>query len=160
MSITIQDMADNILRNLEKNGFPANSVALPLERLYESAHNSGLNFNKVLDLLAGMGISNTKNAAKIVFSKTLPAQSLEVAPEMETDPGNPFSGFNFDALKKMDFSQFDLKGLNMGSMMSKASEMMKNMSPSQLAEIKTMYDKMSPEERAQLVNKVKSAVPK
>ena len=159
MSLTIQDMADNILRNLEKNGFPGNAVALPLERLYESAHKSGINFNKVLDLLLAMGIANAKTAEKITFSKALPAAPAEVQMASDAEGGNPFAGLNLDALKNMDFSQLDFKGLNLGSMMSQASAMMKNMSSSQLADLKKMYDQMSPDERAKLMDKVKSVAP-
>ena len=160
MSITIQDMADNILRNLEKNGFPANSVALPLERLYESAHKSGINFNKVLELMASMGITNSKTPEKIVFSKAQPPAHATPSSDVESEAASPFSGFDFEALKKMDFSKLNLKDLSLGSMMSQASSMMKNMSPSQLADIKKMYDQMSPDERADLVSKVKSVVTK
>ena len=159
MSLTIQDMADNILRNLEKNGFPGNAVALPLERLYESAHKSGINFNKVLDLLLAMGIANAKTAEKITFSKALPAAPAEVQMASDAEGGNPFAGLNLDALKNMDFSQLDFKGLNLSSMMSQASAMMKNMSSSQLADLKKMYDQMSPEDRAKLMDKVKSVAP-
>jgi hypothetical protein len=160
MTITIQDMADNILRTLEKNGFPANSVALPLERLYESAHKSGLNFNKVLDLLSTLGITNSKTPEKIIFSKVQALANTTHSSEVESEPASPFSGFDFDALKKMDFGKLNLKDLNLGSMMSQASAMMKNMSPVQLAELKKKYDQMSPEERADLVSKVKSVIPK
>lgn len=139
-------MASNIKRNLEKNGFPANPVALPLERLYESAHRDGINFNKVLEALEADGVTNSKTAEKIIFSQRLP--------EVMTESDSPVSGLNLDALKNMDF-----KNLNMDSAMSKASEMMKSMSPSQLSEIKKMYDNMSADERAKLMDMAKSMMP-
>ena len=40
-----------IMSTLEKNGFPEKRVSLPLEKMYESAHAKGLNFNKVLEFL-------------------------------------------------------------------------------------------------------------
>ena len=131
MKTSIQDMADNIKRNLDKNGFPAASVALPLEKLYESAHRDGLNFNKVLEHLEQEGISHTKTAEKIIFSKK--------------------PGLNLDALKNMDFQNMD-----MTSMMAQAAEVMKNMTPTQMAEIKQMYDNMSPEERSKMAEMAKS----
>lgn len=131
-------MADNIKRNLAKNGFPASSVALPLERLYESAHRDGLNFNKVLELLDQDGISHSKTAEKIIFSKKADATP----------------GLNIDALKNLDF-----KNMDMTSMMAQAAELVKNMSPSQIAEIKQMYDNMSPDERAQMAEMAKSMAP-
>ena len=128
-------MADNIKRNLIKNGFPSSSVALPLERLYESAHRDGLNFNKVLDLLDNEGISHSKTAEKIIF-----------APKTELK-----SEFNFDALKNLDF-----KNMDMTSMMAQAADIMKTMTPSQMAEIKQMIDNMSPDERSQMAEMAKS----
>jgi hypothetical protein len=68
MTHTVTTMADNIKRNLTKNGFPVKSVSLPLERLYESAHTHGLNFNKVLEALEQDGIVHEKTAEKIIFS--------------------------------------------------------------------------------------------
>ena len=138
MKATIQDMADNIKRNLAKNGFPASSVALPLERLYESAHRDGLNFNKVLEFLDRDGISHSKTAEKIIFTKKEEATAR----------------LNLDALENMDF-----KNMDMTSMMAQAAELMKNMSPSQIAEIKKMYDNMSPDERAKVADMAKSMAP-
>jgi hypothetical protein len=138
MTTSIQDMADNIKRNIAKNGFPVSSVALPLERLYESAHRDGLNFNKVLELLDQDGISHSKTPDKIIFSKK---------PETK-------SGLNLDTLKNMDF-----KNMDMSSMMAQAAELMKNMTPSQMAEIKQMYDSMSPDERARMAEIAKSMQP-
>jgi len=139
MATLIQHMADNIKRNLDKNGFPAASVALPLEKLYESAHRDGLNFNKVLEHLEHEGISHSKTAEKIIFSK-----------KPDQNP-NQKLGLNLDALKNMDFQNMD-----MTSMMAQAAELMKNMTPTQMAEIKQMYDNMSPEERSKMAEMAKS----
>jgi hypothetical protein len=142
MPMTIHDMAENIKRNLTKNGFPEKSVSLPLEKLYESAHNEGLNFNKVLDVLTVDGIGHEKTAERIIFSKL-----MEAKPEVTS----PFSGFNMDSLKDLDF-----KNMDMGSMMSRAKDLMKSMSPDQLKEIKKMYDNMSPEERQKIMDQAKN----
>ena len=48
---TIETFVANITRTLEKNGYPGKRVALPLERMYEVAHEKGLNFNKALEVL-------------------------------------------------------------------------------------------------------------
>lgn len=138
---TVEDMVAVVKRNLEKHGFPGNSVALPLERLYEAAHRDGVNFNKVLDLLASEGIANEKTAEKIIFRPQTPPPS-----------SSPFAGLNFDGLKDLDFSK-----MNMSDMMKQAQEMMKNLSPSQKLELKKMYDNMSPEERSKIMETVKGA---
>ena len=111
MATTIQSMAENIIRNLAKHGFPSNPVSLPLERLYETAHRDGINFNKVLEHLDAQGVAHEKTAEKIIFSIKASMQDI----------------------------------------MSKAQELMKNMSPEQLEAIKKMVENMSPEERERLM---------
>ncbi len=76
MTATIQSMAENIMRNLAKHGFPGNSVSLPLERLYESAHRDGVNFNKVLEHLDAQGIGHEKTTEKIIFNLKSSMQDL------------------------------------------------------------------------------------
>ena len=76
MTATIESMAENIKRNLTKNGFPANPVSLPLEKLYESAHREGLNFNKVLEFLDSQGISHEKTTDKIIFKTKMSMQDM------------------------------------------------------------------------------------
>ena len=57
----------NIVKTLSKSGFPEKRVALPLERMYEVAHEKGLNFNKALAALEERGISHEKTSEKIIF---------------------------------------------------------------------------------------------
>ncbi len=57
----------NIVKTLTKNGFPAQRVALPLERMYEVAYEKGLNFNKALAALDERGIAHEKTSEKIIF---------------------------------------------------------------------------------------------
>lgn len=129
---THADMARNIEAILGKHGFPENRVALPLEKLYESAHRDGVNFNKVLAELQSKGVGHEKTAEKIIFFR------------VEADlPG----GFSMEHLKSMDFSK-----LSTDDMMRQASQMMQSMTPEQLRKIKEMYDNLSPEERSQLMN--------
>lgn len=64
---TIETFAANITRTLQKNGYPGQRVALPLERMYEVAHEKGLNFNKALELLATLGIDHEKTTEKVIF---------------------------------------------------------------------------------------------
>lgn len=57
----------NILGTLEKNGYPAKQVALPLDRMYEVAHEKGLNFNKALTMLAERGVDHEKSTERVIF---------------------------------------------------------------------------------------------
>ena len=133
---TVSDMVENIRKILTKNGFPGNRVALPLERLYESAHRDGLNLNKVLAELEALGVANEKNTEKIIFFEK---------PRPSSAP------FSMDSLKDLDFSN-----MSTDEMMRQASAMMKSMSPEQLKQIKEMYESLSPEERANLMDRAKS----
>src|SRR5690606_31586434 len=68
MSDKTGEFIANLINNLSKNGFPEKKVALPLEALYESAHNKGVNFNKVLTFLSEeKEIAHEKTPTKIIF---------------------------------------------------------------------------------------------
>jgi hypothetical protein len=134
---TVSDMVASIQATLEKNGFPTNRVSLPLERLYESAHQNGLNFNKVLEELKENGVAHEKTSEKIIF---LPASKVD-----------PLPGGLFDQLKNIDFSK-----MNMAEMMSQASTLMSQMDPGQLQKIREIYENLSPEERSKILDMAKS----
>ncbi len=71
---TIETFVSHITRTLEKNGYPAKRVALPLDRMYEVAHEKGLNFNKALEALQDKGVEHEKTTEKVIFfSKTVAA---------------------------------------------------------------------------------------
>lgn len=138
------DFIVKIMATLTKNGFPDKKVSLPLDQMYGAAHAKGLNFNKVLVFLEEKeGIAHTKTDDKIIFTKATP-----VAEPQEAAAGQDVSGFAEMA-----------KGLggmaNMGAMMAKAQEMMKNLSPEELRKIQDMVQNLSPEERDDLMNKAK-----
>jgi hypothetical protein len=134
----------NLRRVLEKNGFPTRRVALPLERLYESAYERGLNFNKVLEHLAASGVAHEKTADRILFAVA------EVAPASAADAdvaAGPFGAF-LDG-----FPGALPEGLD--AMMAMAAEMMKTMSPEQLAALQAQVASMSEDERAAMMDKAR-----
>jgi hypothetical protein len=116
----------NVRRTLERNGYPARRVALPLERMYEVAHEKGLNFNKALALLEGQGVAHEKTPEKVIF---YPKPDPAAAP----------------ASQPADFA----------SMLAKAQEMMKSMSPEELKELQDLVAGMSDEERREMLAKAK-----
>ena len=121
-----------IKKNLESNGFPAKKVALPLEKLYESADTKGLNLNNILETLRSEGIETENTVDKIIFRK-----------EVETT--NPLGDIDLEALK----------GLGPKELMAKYNEIMSKMSPEQMNSVKSMYDNMSPEEKEEIMKKGK-----
>jgi hypothetical protein len=66
-----------ILEILKTNGFPQKRVSLPTEKMYESADNKGLSFNKVLEeLKAQHNIAAEIGAEKIIFSQTVGKEDM------------------------------------------------------------------------------------
>ena len=49
----------------------------------------------------------------------------------------------------------DIKGLNLGDMMSKANDMVSNMNPDQLKSMMGMYENMTDEQKKELMEKAK-----
>ncbi len=117
---------DNLLRILEKNGYPEKKVALPLERMYEAAYEKQLNFNKALEILQSRGIDHEKTPQKIIFFPKNPG------PSADTDGPQDF-----------------------GAMMSQAMEMLSKLTPEQRSELEKMVMNMSDEEKVQMMEKAR-----
>lgn len=75
---TLEIFVANITHTLQKNGYPTKRVALPLDRMYEVAHDKGLNFNKALELLQTQGVEHEKTTEKVVF---FPKAAVEATPD-------------------------------------------------------------------------------
>jgi hypothetical protein len=89
----LEAFVEHVVGLLTKNGFPERKVAFPIERMYDSAHAKGVNFNKVLDALAARGITHEKTPEKVIFSNVAPALTM---PDM-----GPFSGLDPAAFEGM-----------------------------------------------------------
>lgn len=130
-----------IIETLNKNGFPDKQVSLPLEKMYEYAHNKGLNFNKVLDFLeAKESISHTKTDEKIIFSKEV---EKTATPKLDKDTLE-------EAFKVGE-------GMSgpMGAMFAKAKEMFGQMSPEQLQSMMSMVENMPESKKQEMMKKAK-----
>lgn len=130
--------AENVLTNLEKNGFPGRRVSFPIERLYESAHAKGVNFNKVLDVLGARGIGHEKTPEKIVFHLEGRADASAGA--------DPFAGLDVGALA----------GLSPDEQMAAAAELLKRMTPEQLTAIRGLVENLSDAEKAELLARARA----
>lgn len=121
---------EQIVKNLELNGFPAKKVSLPTEKMFEIADTKGFSFNAVMDEMnSSMQILGVIEGDKIVFSKAV----------------ENMSGF--------DMSAFE--GLSESEQMAKAQEMMSKMDPAQLQGMKDIFMNMSEEEKADIMKKGK-----
>jgi hypothetical protein len=152
----------NLLTNLAKNGFPEKKVALPLEKLYESAHNKNVNFNKVLTFLAEeKDIAHEKTSEKIIFFPKV----LEQQPPASKDISEETSCLgNMEDLMKMGQQMFGnimnpdlLKGgdMSMASLAEKAKAMMASMTPEQLRNLQQVVNNIPEDKREELMKKAK-----
>lgn len=135
---TLASFVENVVTNLEKNGFPGRRVAFPIERLYESAHAKGVNFNQVLDVLAGRGIAHEKTPEKVVFH---PIERADV-----TAGAKAFAGLDVGALA----------GLSVQEQMAAAAEFVKQMTPEQLGVIRSLIENLSDAEKAELLDRARA----
>jgi hypothetical protein len=168
----------NIIAILEKNGFPENQVSLPLEKMYESAHEKGINFNKVLEYLATKGIAHAKTTEKIIFhdgnheeAKTVPHTKTEEGPDPDGGCGNGifadvmknFSAELFKAIDPNWFKNLNLtdllkntgQGSQSGEKMKAIMDMMKNIPPDQWQKLSAKLSSMSPEDRQKIIEQAK-----
>ena len=93
MSEDKEKFLNQILKNLELNGFPAKKVSFDLMKMYELADNKGFSFNDTLeDLENNHSIFNEKTDEKIIFFKeqeqTINADMFKQAQDMlsQMDP--------------------------------------------------------------------------
>jgi hypothetical protein len=122
----MENFINQIIKNLESNGFPTKRVSLPTEKMYEIADNKGLSFNAVLEEMKNTnGIHSEIGPEKTVFFKE------------QEQAANPFSG------------------MDQADMMKQAQEMMSNMDPDELKRMQDMLMNMSPEEKENLMKKGK-----
>ena len=81
---------------------------------------------------------------RIIFYPRKNEPELQPAAQAEATPSNPFAAMNMDMFKNM----------NLSDIVNAASTMMKDMSPEQLKAAKDMYDNMSDEQRAAILEQV------
>jgi len=127
MALSIDKFIEQIIKNLEMNGFPAKKVSFDLERLYEMADKHGLSFNNVAERLLEVGIAAENSTEKIIFS-TVKEEKAE--------------------------DKFDLPDLDSDEF-KQAQEMLSKMSPDEMESMKKMFENMSDEEKADMMKKAK-----
>jgi hypothetical protein len=146
---TYRKFVKSVIDNVKKHGFPDKKVAFPLETMYGIAEKKGINFNRVLETLDSIQIAHEKTPEKIIFYP-----KDRVAEKNEKDVEDGFQSSSPDIFQNLDFGR--LGKVSPEDMMAAAASMMQNMSPEQLSNIKAMYENMSDEERAALIEQVKN----
>jgi hypothetical protein len=156
----------NLLKNLMQNGFPEKKVALPLEKLYESAHSKNVNFNKVLTfLLEEKDIDHEKTSTKIIFFPKLAVVSESENSQAGESASGVMPGLeNLDDIMKIGQEMFGnalnpdmLKdgNMNMASLAEKAKAMMASMSPEQLQNLQKIVNNIPSDKKEALMKKAK-----
>lgn len=115
---------EQILKNLEANGFPLKSVSFPTEKMYEIADKHSLSLNKVIDVLGEKHeILATVGDDKIVFSQKTqqaevdPAEMMKKVQEMmsKMDPAELEKMKNmFENMSQEEREELMSKGRDMG----------------------------------------------
>ena len=143
-----REFVQSVIDNVKRNGFPDKKVAFPIESLYAAAEKAGANLNQALGSLDEIQIAHVKTPEKIIFYAK------------DRDPlyaagsaGAPTGASPADMLGGLDPSM--LEGMDPSQIMAAAAQMMQNMSPEQLEAAKQMYENMTDEERAQLLEQAK-----
>lgn len=148
------DFIANLLANLTKNGFPDKKVALPLDKLYESAHSKGVNLNKILIfLLEEKNIDHEKTSTKIIFA---PKQEAPLAQDSEPIPGIEHMDDIIKLGKQMFGDSIPGPGdLNFTELAKKARGMIETMTPEQIANLQKMAGGLTEDQKKDLMKKAK-----
>lgn len=128
---------DRVFAQITKNGYPERRVAFAIERMYESAAAKGLSFNRVLEVLAERGIAHEKTPEKVIF---VPAEEAPPSPT-----AGPFAG--------LDPAMF--AGMSQEQLVAAAQAAMQEMDPEQLAALRAMFEGMTPEQQAEMLEQAR-----
>ena len=116
----MQKFIEQIIKNLESNGFPAKRVSLPTERMYEIADEKGLSFNAVLDeMKKSHGITADIGPERTIFwqdRKMNHADMFAQAQEMMSKMGP-------EELKQMQDMVMNMSPEQKAELMKKAKDM-------------------------------------
>lgn len=122
----INQFKQQILRNLEANGFPQKKVSLPTEKMYEIADEKGLSLNKVLEeLKEEEQIHFDIGDEKIVFSKVV------------VDANN-FPNMNPDMMKKAQEMMSSMDPAELAKMQDQIANMTEEEKEEMLKQAKNM----------------------
>ncbi len=127
-------------KNLEKNGFPANTVTFPLEKMYASASQRGFSFNKVRDLLQQKGVVSEITGERILFSQHLDSEADLEMFDMQS--------VMQQILQKMTPEQ-----------QAEVASMMQNVPSENIEQMKQQWDLMSATEKADRLKDLQKFTP-
>lgn len=97
-----EEFINQIIKNLESNGFPLKKVSFDIEKMYELADNKNLSFNSILEDLKERKIDHEITVDKVIFSslkkeETINPDMMKEAQEMMKN----MSSEEIENIKKM-----------------------------------------------------------
>lgn len=121
----MEQFIEQIIKNLESNGFPSKRVSLPTEKMFEVADNKGFSFNSVLnEMREKHNINSVIEGEKIVFSHEHKEEAPRVPKEdMYKQAQDMMSQMTPEELKKMQDMIMNMSPEEKEEMMKKGKEM-------------------------------------
>ena len=146
MADALGEFLNLIMRNLEKNGYPNNPVSLPSAAMMSHAEKGGFSFDKARELLKLNGVATEMNGPRVVFSVT--SDELEVLePEVEEPEIQDES---------LQAAAQEMFGRMSAEEQAKLFEMVQNMDPSMLENMKKQWESMPGQEKSRMMNDLKT----
>ena len=121
----MEKFIDQIIKNLETNGFPAKKVSLPTEKMYEIADNKGFSFNAVLDeMKLKHSIHAEIGSEKIIFHRENEKMNENMSEnEIYAKVQEMMSKMSPEELQKIQEMVMNMSPEQKEEMMKKAKEM-------------------------------------
>lgn len=122
----MEKFIEQIIKNLENNGFPSKKVSLPTEKMYEIADSKGFSFNAVLaKMQESHQVHYEVGADKIVFSKLAVNEKdfPNINPEMISKVQEMLSKMDPAELQKIQEQVANMSEADRQEMMAKAKDM-------------------------------------
>ncbi len=116
---------EQIIKNLEANGFPKKRVSLPTEKMFEIADDKGFSFNSVLNKMREEhNINSIIEDEKIIFSHEYDEDAPRVPKEdMYKQAQDMMSQMSPEELKRMQDMIMNMSPEQKEEMMKKGKEM-------------------------------------
>ncbi len=129
----IEEFMQLVLRNLEKNGFPAQAVSFPLDKMYESASRRGFSFNKIRTLFEEKNIETELTTDHVIFRQQASTEDLPDDPTQMAELARQM-------LQNMEPEK-----------LAQIQKLMTQLKPEDLSAIQEQWESMSAAEKAQLL---------
>ncbi len=121
----MEKFIEQIISNLESNGFPTKRVSLPTEKMFEIADNKGFSFNAVLnEMREKHNINSVIEGEKVIFSHEYEEEGPRIPKEdMYKQAQDMMSQMTPEELKKMQDMIMNMSPEQKEEMMKKGKEM-------------------------------------